>query len=89
LLRSAEAESGNHNFSVVRHGLFDDFQQSELEILRWRMDRVGIGRFGDQDIATLDRYRITQQRQAPAAQVACENDATRFPLVFDVDLAHG
>ena len=61
LLRTSQAECRDDHFAVAFVGPLDDFQEPRLEILRRRMNGVGVGRFGDQHVAAFDQLRIAEQ----------------------------
>ena len=53
------------------------------------MNRVGVGRLGNQDVAAFHELRIAKQRQTAPAQVAGEDDSPHFAVILDIELNHG
>ena len=64
----------------------NDVQQRGLNIFRRRMDAIAVGRFADEHIGTFNEFRITQQRQIAAPEIAAEDDPADVTAVLNAHL---
>ncbi len=89
LLRAPQAESGDNHLTLLRFGPLHDAQQPLFEFFGGRVDGASVGRFGDQHIATTDRLRVAQQRQATTSKIAGVDDAVDVSAVLDIHFGDG
>ena len=87
VLSSPETERGNDDSTADRHSLAQDAFEFRFDITDWRMNFVGVSRFGDEHVAASHDLRISQQWQSAPTEVAGKDDPPRLAIFdgFDLD----